>query len=39
LVVDDDLRVCLAIKAWLDRHGFAVTIAVADALSESRRER
>jgi hypothetical protein len=24
LVVDDDLHVCLAIKAWLGRYGFAV---------------
>ena len=24
LVIDDDLHVCLAIKAWLRRYGFAV---------------
>jgi DNA-binding response OmpR family regulator len=24
LVVDDDLHVCLAIEAWLGRHGLAV---------------
>jgi DNA-binding response OmpR family regulator len=27
LVVDDDPHICLAIRAWLKRYGFKVTIA------------
>ena len=27
LVVDDDLHICLAIRAWLKRYGFRVSIA------------
>jgi CheY-like chemotaxis protein len=44
LVVDDDPHICLAVRVWLKRYGFTVTIAdggitlaaVAGTLSESR---